>query len=194
MEFVYQFLINAKPLTIMELVYHAMLDTILEMELVNLPPLKSLLIKDVELGTGKIKNVSDVQTIGFSTTSENVFQFLTNAKLSMPQELVNHATKDITWSMELANLLPLKNPLISDVVNGIGTTKFVLLVLADLSSTVPENVFPSMITVKNGTAMEIVPTVMLDTFSMEEFALKVMLFVRTLMPMELVPLATQDTF
>ena len=51
-----------------------------------------------------------------------------------------------------------------------------------------------MITVKNGTAMETVPTVMLDTFSREEFVLKVMPFVKTLMPMELVPLATQDTF
>ena len=142
MEFVYQFLINAKPLTIMELVYHVMLDTILEMELVNLPLLKSLLTKDVELGTGKIKNVSDVQTIGFSTTLENVFPYLINAKLSMLQEIVNHAIKDITSFLENVNLLPLKNLLTLDAVNGIGTRKSALLVLTDLSSTAPEDVFP----------------------------------------------------
>ena len=125
-----------------EHVSHVMMDTILEMELVSLLLLKNLLTKDVELGTGKIKNVSDVQTIGFSTTLENVFPYLINAKLSMPQEIVNHAIKDITSFLENVNLLPLKNPLTLDAVNGIGTRKSVLLVLTDLSSTAPEDVFP----------------------------------------------------
>ena len=138
----YQFLINVKPLMQVEHVSHVMMDTILEMELVSLLLLKNLLTKDVELGTGKIKNVSDVQTIGFSTTLENVFPYLINVKLSMPQEIVNHAIKDITSFLENVNLLPLKNLLTLDAVNGIGTRKSALLVLTDLSSTAPEDVFP----------------------------------------------------
>ena len=62
----------------------------------NLPPLKSLLIKDVELGTGKIENVLLAQTTGSSTTKENVFPYLINAKHSTDQELVFLAMMDTT--------------------------------------------------------------------------------------------------
>ena len=50
----------------------------------------------MELGTGRIENVLNAPTTGFSITLENVFPFLINAKLSIFQEPVFHAMKDTT--------------------------------------------------------------------------------------------------
>ena len=64
------------------------------MESVHLPPLKNHLMKDAELGTGRIENVWLALTIGSSITLDSVFPSLTNARPLTSQELVFHATKD----------------------------------------------------------------------------------------------------
>ena len=122
-----------------------------------------------------------------------MFPSLINAKLSTHQETVCHATKGTTWSWEDVSLHQLRKSLTSDVENGIGTRKFVLNVPTDLFSMLPDNVFPSMTTVKNGTAVETVLIATKDTFSEEEFVLKETLSVMNLMLMELVLHATPDT-
>ena len=66
------------------------------MELANLLPLKNLQILDVELGTGKIKNVSPVQITGSSIISVFVFLYLIIAKHLTDQEIVSHVMMDIT--------------------------------------------------------------------------------------------------
>ena len=57
MESVYQYLINAKPSTDQELVFHATKDIISRMELVNLPPLNNLVMLVAVSGTGMTENV-----------------------------------------------------------------------------------------------------------------------------------------
>ena len=59
-------------------------------------PLKNHQILDAELGTGRTENVLLAQTTGSSITTESAFLSLTNAKLSISQELVSHVMKDIT--------------------------------------------------------------------------------------------------
>jgi hypothetical protein len=48
--------------------------------------------QDAEIGTGKTKNVFNVQITGYSITMEFVFQFQINATLTIDQETVLHAT------------------------------------------------------------------------------------------------------
>ena len=90
------------------------------MESVHLPPLKNHLMKDVELGIGKIENVWLALTIGSSITMDSVFPYLTNARPLTSQELVFHATKDIISRMELVNLPPLNNLVMPVAVSGTG--------------------------------------------------------------------------
>jgi len=58
------------------------------------------LISVVVLGTGKTRNVSNALTTGFSTLTESVFKFLTNAIPLIDQATVYHVTKVITWLLE----------------------------------------------------------------------------------------------
>lgn len=53
------------------------------------------LILDVDYGIGKIKNVFNVQTNGFSILKEHVYPFLIYVELMMLLELVLHAIKDM---------------------------------------------------------------------------------------------------
>ena len=50
----------------------------------------------MEFGTGKTENVLNAPITGSSITLDIVFPSLTNAKLSISQEPVFHAMKDIT--------------------------------------------------------------------------------------------------
>ena len=124
------------------------------MELVNLLPLKSLLTKDVELGTGKTENVLPALITGSSIIMEFVYQFLINVKLSIDQEPVFHAMKDITWLMELANLLQLRSLQILVVELGIGRTENALPAQTTGFSITMEFVYQFLINVKLSTDQE----------------------------------------
>jgi hypothetical protein len=58
-------------------------------------PLNQLIL-DVKLGTGPIKSVLLVQTIGFSILKELVFQFLIIVEIMMLQELAQFVMLDMT--------------------------------------------------------------------------------------------------
>jgi len=103
--------------------------------------IQCLLTQAVVLGTGKTKNVSNALTTGFSTLTESVFQFLTNAILLIDQATVSHAMQVITWLLENVLLLLFNIHLISVVVLGIGKIKNVSNALTIGSSTLTEPVF-----------------------------------------------------
>ena len=186
--------ISAEIMTLQELVFHVMKDTTLSWEDVNLQLLKNLQIKDVELGTGKTKDVFNAPTTGSSITSENVFPSLISARLSIEPELANHAIKDTISLWEDANLLPLKNPLTLDVENGTGMIRSVLNVPTDSFSMLPGNVSPLATIVNNGIPTETVLIATRDTFFKEEFVLKETLSVTNQTLTELVLHVTPDTF
>ena len=95
------------------------------MEFVNLPQLKSHLMKDAAFGTGKTENALLAQITGSSTFKENVSPFQINARPSTHQVLVSLATRDTTLKMEPASSPLLKDQVMLDVVFGIGTREFV---------------------------------------------------------------------
>jgi hypothetical protein len=101
------------------------------------------LIWDAELGIGPINNALPVQTSGFSTPKEPVFQFLTYVKLMMLQELVLPVLLDMIWLTEFVfSHLPITlNHLIWDVPLGIGPTKNVSVAHITGFSTLKEFVF-----------------------------------------------------
>ena len=77
------------------------------------------------LGTGKIKNVLTVPTDGPSMLLENVSPLPINAELTMPMEIVDHATRAMT---SLKENVSSRNPTMlnlptSDVELGIGIIK-----------------------------------------------------------------------
>ena len=59
-----------------------------------------LLTQDVVPGTGRIRNAFNAQTTGYLTLMESVFQFQTNAILSIDKETVSHAIKATVCQME----------------------------------------------------------------------------------------------
>ena len=97
------------------------------------PTMPSLLILDAVNGIGTTKSASPALTNGFSTLTRFACQFLTNVPPTMPQELVLHASRDMTSRKENASSLisTTPTPLIQDAVNGIGTTKSASLALTN---------------------------------------------------------------
>ena len=170
-----------------------MLAITLSTEPVNLHPSRSLLMRDVEPGTGRTIDVWLAPTTGSSTKWANACLSLTNARPSTELELANHATRATTSSKEDASWLPLKKYQISDVANGTGKRRSVLPALTDLFSMQLDFVSPSMITATNGTTVEPVLNVMLDTSLTKENVSWEILFVKNLTQMEPACLVTLDT-
>ena len=140
------------------------------MEFVSSPPLKNLLIKDAEPGTGRTENALPAQITGSSTTWENVCLFPTNAIPSTGQEPVFHAMKDTTSTMEFAFLPLLRSLLMRDAEPGTGKPENALPVLTTGSSTMLESVCPSQISARPSIGQEPVSHVMKDTTLTTEFA------------------------
>ena len=161
-------LIIATLLTDQVPVFHAIMDTDSTMESVSSLPLKSLLTKDAEHGTGKIRDVLLAPTTGSSTTLVFVSQFLTNAKLLISQVLVCLAMMATDLTTESANLLPLKNLQTLDVELGIGKTRDVWPVQTTGSSTIWEFASLSLISAKHSTHQELASHAMMVTDSTTE--------------------------
>ena len=160
--------ISAEIMTLQELVFHVMKDTTLSWEDVRLHLLKNLQMKDVELGTGKTKDVWNVQITGSSMDSENVFLFLINAKPSIDLEIVSHVMRVTTSSWEDASLLLLRNLKMKVAEPGTGKTENALLAQTTGFSTDLENVSPFQTNARLSTPQELVSLVMKDTtFKME---------------------------
>ena len=88
-------------------------------------------IWDVKLGIGTDKSASPALTDGPSTQRVSVFQFLTTATNSMPQEPVFHATRDTKSSRDNASCQLQFNQRIWDARPGIGTDKSASPALTD---------------------------------------------------------------
>ena len=156
--------ISAANGTSQDNVLFAMMVTILLSVLVTfLKEIINLLMKDVELGTGKTKDVCNAQITGSSMDSENVFLFLINAKPSIDLEIVSHAMRVTTSSWEDASLLLLRNLKMKVAEPGIGKTENALLAQITGFSMGLENVFPFQTNAKLSTHQEIVFLVMKDT-------------------------------
>ena len=184
---------NAKPSINLEPVSHATLATISSTEPVNLHPSRNLLMRDVEPGTGRTINVWPAPTTGSSIKWANAYLSLINAIPSTELELANHATRATTSSKEDVSWLPLKKYQILDAVNGTGKRRSVLPALTDSFSMQLDFASPSMITATNGTTVEPVLSVTLDTCSTKENVSWEILFVKNLTQMEPVCLVTLDT-
>ena len=116
----------------------AILDTILSVmdHAVFLLPTMIPKMSDVLPGTGISKSVFNAQTTGFSTMTMSVSLFLISAPPSIILELVFHAIKDITSTMENAALRQSSKYLMSDVLPGTGTNKSVFSALTIGCSTI----------------------------------------------------------
>ena len=130
----------------------------------HFPIMPDLLTQDVELGIGTTRSASLAPTDGFSTLTTSVFQFLTNARPTLPTETVPLASRDTTSRKDnvfsLTSTTP--SPLTQDVQHGIGMSKFVLLAPVDGFSTSKKFVFPFLIYVKLTLPTETVPLVTKD--------------------------------
>jgi len=116
----------------------AILDTILSVmdHAVFLLPTMIPKMSDVLPGTGISKSVFNAQTTGFSTMTMSVSLFLISAPPSIILELVFHAIKDITSTMENAALRQSSKYLMSDALHGTGINKFAFNAQTTGSSTI----------------------------------------------------------